>query len=126
PNLSMIAMLLGSFSNIILDYVFIFPLKLGMFGAAFATGLAPIFSLIVLSIHLIKKKNNFKLIKCKINRRYIKNIISLGVPSFITEFSSGIIMLVFNFTILNIAENIGVAAYGIMANLALIVVAIFT
>lgn len=126
PNLSMIAMLLGSFSNIILDYVFIFPFKLGMFGAAFATGLAPILSLMVLSIHLIKKKNNFNFIKCKINKKYIKSIISLGVPSFITEFSSGIIMLVFNFTILDIAKNIGVAAYGIIANLALIVVAIFT
>lgn len=126
PNLSMIAMLLGSFSNIILDYIFIFPFKLGMFGAAFATGLAPIISLIVLSIHFIKKRNNFKFIKCTINKIYIKMIISLGIPSFITEFSSGIIMLVFNFTILNIANNIGVAAYGIIANLALIVVAIFT
>ncbi|WP_195429667.1 MATE family efflux transporter [Clostridium sp. D46t1_190503_E9] len=126
PNLSMIAMLLGSFSNIILDYIFIFPFKLGMFGAAFATGLAPIISLIVLSMHFIKRANNFKFVKCKINMGYIKNIVSLGIPSFITEFSSGVIMLVFNFTILNIANNIGVAAYGIIANLALIVVAIFT
>jgi len=126
PNLSMIAMLLGSFSNIILDYIFIFPFKLGMFGAAFATGLAPVISLIALSLHFIKKKNNFKFIKCKISKYYIKNIISLGIPSFITEFSSGIIMLLFNFTILDIANNIGVAAYGVIANLALIVVAIFT
>ncbi|MCR1950944.1 MATE family efflux transporter [Clostridium sp. DSM 100503] len=126
PNLSMIAMLLGSFSNIILDYIFIFPFKLGMFGAAFATGLAPLISLIVLSMHFIKRANNFKFVKCKINMGYIKNIVSLGIPSFITEFSSGVIMLVFNFTILNIANNIGVAAYGIIANLALIVVAIFT
>ena len=36
PRLSMIAMLSGSFANIILDYIFIFPLGLGMFGAAFA------------------------------------------------------------------------------------------
>lgn len=126
PNLSMIAMLLASLSNIILDYVFIFPLNIGMFGAAFATGLAPIFSLLVLSLHLIKKRNNFKLVRCNINKSYIKSIILLGIPSFITEFSSGIIMLVFNFTILSISKNIGVAAYGIIANLALIVVAIFT
>ena len=32
PKLSMAAMLTGSFSNIILDYVFIFPLDMGMFG----------------------------------------------------------------------------------------------
>lgn len=38
PKLSMAGMLIGSLANIILDYVFIFPLQWGMFGAAFATG----------------------------------------------------------------------------------------
>ena len=59
PQLSMAAMLIGSFSNIILDYIFIFPCKMGMFGAAFATGIAPVISLMILSLHFIKKKNTF-------------------------------------------------------------------
>ena len=126
PNLAMIAMILGSLSNVVLDYIFIYPFKLGMFGAALATGTTPILSLIVLSLHFIRKKNNFKLIKCNFSFIYVKRIISLGVPSFITEFSSGIIILLFNFTILRISNNTGVAAYGIIANLALIVVSIFT
>ena len=126
PNLAMIAMILGSLSNVVLDYIFIYPFKLGMFGAALATGTTPILSLIILSLHFIRKKNNFKLIKCEFSFTYIKRIISLGVPSFITEFSSGVIILLFNFTILRISNNTGVAAYGIIANLALIVVSIFT
>lgn len=44
PKLAMTAMLTSSFSNILLDYVFMYPLQLGMFGAAFATGLAPLLS----------------------------------------------------------------------------------
>ena len=56
----------------------------------------------------------------------IKDIISIGIPSFITELSSGIIMIIFNFAILKIAGNVGVAAYGIITNLSLIAVAIFT
>ncbi|WP_066889422.1 MATE family efflux transporter [Clostridium nigeriense] len=126
PNLAMIAMILGTLSNVVLDYIFIYPFKLGMFGAALATGTTPILSLIILSFHFIRKKNNFKIIKCKINLQDIKRIISLGIPSFITEVSSGIIILLFNFTILSISNNTGVAAYGIIANLALIVVSIFT
>mgnify|MGYP007013982684 FL=1 len=54
PGLSMLAMLLGSFSNIILDYVFIFIFNMGMFGAASATGIVPLVSLMVLSVHIIK------------------------------------------------------------------------
>ena len=125
PKLSMIAMLAGSLGNIFLDYLFIFPFGLGMFGAAFATGLSPIISLCILSIHIIKKKNNFRFIRSSLHNNIVR-MLSLGIPSFITEFSSGIIMLLFNFTILNLAGNTGVAAYGIIANLALIVVAIFT
>lgn len=126
PKLAMTAMLAGSFSNIVLDYIFIFEFDLGMFGAAFATGLAPIISLGVLSLHFIKKKNNVRLAKTSLPRASVLQMLSLGLPSFITEFSSGIIMLLFNFTILSIAGNTGVAAYGIIANLALIVVAVLS
>lgn len=126
PKLAMIAMTVGSLSNVVLDYIFIYPFKLGMFGAALATGATPILSLVILSLHFIKKKNNFRLIKCKINFTYMKRIISLGVPAFITEVSSGLIILLFNYTILKISNNTGIAAYGIIANLALIVISIFT
>lgn len=126
PKLAMIAMTLGTISNVVLDYVFIYTFKLGMFGAALATGTTPMLSLIILSFHFIRKKNNFKIIKCKINLSTIKKIISLGIPSFITEVSSGLIILLFNFTILRISNNTGVAAYGIITNLAFIVISIFT
>lgn len=57
PGLSMIGMLTGSFSNIVLDYIFIFPLNMGISGAVLATGSASVISLIVLSKHWITKQN---------------------------------------------------------------------
>ena len=125
PKLAMIAMLLGSFSNIVLDYVFMFPFNMGMFGAAFATGLAPIISILTLSYYFIKKKNTFELDKIKFIPKYIKFILSLGLSSFVVEISSGIVMIIFNMIILNISGNIGVAAYGIIANLSLVSMSIF-
>lgn len=126
PRLSMTAMLVGSFGNILLDYVFIYPLKLGMFGAAFATGLSPLISLSVLSLHFLKKKNNLKLVRTPFMFHSIFHTLTLGLPSFITELSSGIIILCFNYQILNLSGNTGVAAYGIIANIVLTVVAMFT
>lgn len=126
PNLSMLAMLLGSFSNIILDYIFVFPFKLGMFGAAIATCIAPIISIIILSTHWRRKNNNLSFVKISLKFKMIQEIFAVGFSSFITEFSSGIVMLTFNFIILSLAGNMGVAAYGVIANLALIVVAIYT
>ncbi|WP_252235261.1 MATE family efflux transporter [Clostridium sp. ZS1] len=126
PKLAMAGMIIGSLSNIILDYIFVFPLNLGMFGAAFATGLAPIISIVLLSLHFVKNKNNFSIKRCKFDLTIFKNIINLGLSSFITEISSGIVLIIFNIVILNIAGNIGVAAYGIIANLALVAIGIFT
>ena len=56
PKLSMAAMLTGSFSNIILDYVFIFPLDMGIFGAILATGLSPVISLHTEHIQIPQKE----------------------------------------------------------------------
>lgn len=126
PKLSMSAMLLSSFSNIVLDYVFIFELSMGMFGAAFATSLSAIISIGLLFTYFIKHKNNFKFTSCKLEARRIIDIFLLGLSAFITEVSSGIVLIVFNLVILKIEGNIGVAAYGIIANISLIIIAIFT
>lgn len=126
PNLSMIAMLVGSFSNIFLDYVFMFPLGMGIFGAAFATCLAPIISLLILQVHYWKKFAGFKFLGNKIRWSIVGDLCSLGVSALVNELSSGIVLIAYNLIILGIAGNIGVAAYGIVANLALLVIAIFT
>ena len=126
PKLSMTAMLAGSMSNIVLDYVFIFPFHMGIFGAVLATGLAPVISLGVLSGHWISKKNQFHYEKIKPSWNLSGNIISLGIPALITEAASGIVMIVFNAVILKLQGNIGVAAYGVVANLSLVVISVYT
>lgn len=125
PRLSMIAMLAGSFSNIVLDYIFIFPCNMGMFGAALATGIAPVISLIILSTHFLRKKNTFRFLWARSPVKSFVDITCLGVSSLITEFSSGITIIMFNTIILGLEGNTGVAAYGIIANIALVVISIF-
>ena len=49
----------------------------------------------------------------------------LGTPAFIGEFSSGVTTTTFNFLILRLAGNVGVAAYGVIANLALVATSMF-
>lgn len=126
PQLSMAAMIVGSLSNVVLDYVFMFPLGMGIFGAAFATGLAPVISILVLSSYFLKKKNQFHFGKYPITKKLSLGIFSSGLPSLITEVSSGIVIIVFNGIILNLQGNTGVAAYGVIANLSLVVMAIYT
>lgn len=126
PHLSMIAMIVGSLSNIVLDYIFMFPFKMGILGAVLATGFAPIVSMLILFPFFFKKKNGFHIKKCKISEKLTMTIFSSGLPSFITEVSSGIVIIVFNIIILKLQGNIGVAAYGVIANISLVIMAIYT
>lgn len=126
PQLPMVAMLTGNAANILLDYIFIFPLKMGIFGAILATGLSPIISIILMLLHWLKKKNTFHLTKTKLSFRIITQEISLGFPSMIIQISSGIVMIIFNLLILKSNGTTGVAAYGVIANISLVTTSIYT
>lgn len=122
----MTAMLVGSLTNIVLDYIFIYPMQLGMTGAALATATAPLVGMSILSMHFWKKKNQFHLVKTRIHLKTAVDICRLGVSSLVAELSSGIVILVFNMLTLKFSGTIGLAAYSILANIALVLVAIFT
>ena len=119
-------MIIGSLSNVVLDYLFIFPLRMGIFGAILATGFAPVISIAVLSPYFIKKKNGFHFVKSAPDIGKTLEIISSGIPPFVAELSSGIVMFLFNFIILRLEGNTGVAAFGVITVISLVVVAIYT
>ncbi len=126
PSLSMAAMITGSLSNVLLDYIFIFPFDMGIFGAIFATGLAPIISILVISPYLIRRKNKFRFVKSRLDGVCVKEILSSGFSPFLTEATSGIVMFLFNFIILRISGNIGVAAFGVISVISLVIIAVYT
>jgi putative MATE family efflux protein len=126
PRLSMTGMIVGSLTNIVLDYVFIYPLGMGMTGAALATATAPVISMLIMSVHFIKKRNHFRPVLTRLSLVRWGDICTLGVSSLVTELSSGVVIIVFNYLILGLNGNTGVAAYGILANIALVLVSIYT
>ena len=98
PLGAMVATLIGAITNIILDPVFIFGLNMGIKGAAWATIIGQVLSLIVSIVYFIKHTKTFKLSKnsFKMNMGIFSNVIKLGVSTFITQMSIVIISLVCN------------------------------
>ena len=126
PELAMTGMLIGTLGNIILDYLFIFPLHLGMKGAAMATTAAPCMGILILSTHFWRRKNQFHFHIVRPSLRRLFDICALGASSLIAELSSGVVIIVFNLILLKISGNLGVAAYGIIVNIALVLISIYT
>lgn len=125
PTLAMVASLVGSGFNIVFDYVFMFPMGLGLAGAALATAIAPGLSILVCATHFFSKKCSIRIQRPRPSFRLLFSSCQLGVSAFVGEITSAISITVFNFLLLDLVGNVGVAAYGIVANLAWIVIAIF-
>lgn len=125
PSLAMVATLSGSLFNVVFDYIFIFPMGLGLPGAALATAISPILSIAVCSAHFIKKSNTITFVRKAPSVRLLGQSCQLGISGFVGELSSGVTTTVFNFLLLRLAGNVAVAAYGVVANFALVATAIF-
>lgn len=125
PNLAMGAMILSSLTNIILDWIFMFPLGMGMFGAALATGLSPLVSIGIL-IRFGRRNRRFRWIQGPIEASRLAHLMKLGIPALVTELAAAVTLFTFNRIILALAGNLGVAAYGIVANVAIIATALYT
>lgn len=110
-------MAMGGIINIILDPIFIFPLGLGIEGAAIATMIANVCSMIYFFIvyFVIRKKSviSFSPKNFTLKRSISGSIIAVGIPSFV----SLMLVCVSNGFMMNLASgynDIAVAAIGIV------------
>lgn len=126
PQLAMLATVGSSLSNVVLDYVFMFPFRMGIFGAILATGMSPVIGVVIMAPHWVKKSKGFHIVKTGFHGESVRFHFSLGFPSLLGQLSSGIVMIIFNSIILQLEGNTGVAAYGVIANISLVVTSIYT
>lgn len=93
---SMIAQITGAIANIILDYVFIFPLNMGVVGAALATVIGQFISLfIAMTLHyFLNKEIKHSISDIKPSLKIIKNIYKIGFPAAIMQGLLAIMMFI--------------------------------
>ena len=121
PKLAMNAVIAGGVTNIILDYVFVFPMQMGMAGAAIATVIGSWLTVAILFVHFFTKKNQLKFNFKGIRPAFIKEIVVNGFASFLIEVSAGITIFIFNLQLLNYVGNIGVTVFGIICNVSIVI-----
>lgn len=126
PKLAMTAMIAGAASNIVLDYVFMYPLNLGIRGAALATALGPIFSVLILLPHFLLRRGTLYFQAVRPRLAEGRSILVCGAPSFLMEFSIGIVTFLYNVAVSRHGYGeLGLAAYLIIGYLMLILLTLF-
>lgn len=116
----MFTVLIGAVSNIILDPVFIFGLKMGVRGAAVATIISQCFSMIFTLAFLCGKHTILKLRPENIRLRadYILPCLYLGVAPFIMQASESVLAICFNTSLLKYGGDIAVGAMVILMSVS--------
>ena len=124
PSIAMFSSVILYAANILFDYIFILRFNLGMLGSAMATSVAAVLSLGYLLLYW-RKKARFRFAPVFAALKKTKAVFAIGAPSFINNVVGGLSTLTFNLLFLRHLGNIGVAAFGIVSTLSVLVFATF-
>lgn len=114
PRLATFAISIGALTNIVLDYVLIVIFQQGIQGAAFATGLSQVLTFLVFANHFLRHRGSICWCKTDFDMRIYKRILPIGSADCITELSAGILIFLFNRSIMKYIGVQGVVSFTII------------
>ncbi|MDR3291826.1 MAG: MATE family efflux transporter [Methanobrevibacter sp.] len=113
-NRAMYAMAITAVINIIMDPIFIYTLKMGMAGAAWATILSALISCIVIAYWLFIEKStylSFNKKDFKYSGKIIKDLLNVGLPASADTLIMSILSMILNLILAIVSGNYGVAIF---------------
>lgn len=126
PIMGLIISIAAGITNIILDFLFIYVLKMGVFGAAFATGISQCVGGFIPFIFFIRKnKTQLRIVKPKFDKSsLIKSCIN-GSSEMMSNISMSIVAMMYNIQLMRLIGSDGVVAYGIIMYISFIFVGVY-
>lgn len=126
PGLSLKISIMAGLTNMVLDYLFISVFHWGISGAAAATGIGQVVGGIIPIIYFIRKNDSLlQLTKATMNKKVLIRTFVNGSSEMITNLSTSLVNILYNFQLMKLAGENGVAAYGIIMYVNFIFMAIF-
>lgn len=115
PKMGLVVSIIAGVANMILDFVFVYVFRMGVAGAALATGLAQFSSAIVPLVFFLRKNNTaLQLVRCGFELRPILNSCANGSSEMVTNLSFSLVNMLYNLQLMKYAGSGGVVAYGIL------------
>lgn len=125
PKLVSIAAITASAINIVLDYIFVFPLQKGLMGAAVATGISQIIGSVILLSHFILKRGQLRICVVPLVGSVFKKVFVRGLPEAISQLAIPITTLCMNMILLKAFGDIAVNAFSVVQQIVYFAISIF-
>lgn len=120
PKYAMWCNVLPGLLNVVLDYIFIFPLQMGIKGAAIATCISCAVGGVMVMCYLLFFARTLRLIKIKMSRKSLRLTLrnigyqcKIGISALLGEATMGVLMLMGNLMFMKYIGNDGVGAFSI-------------
>lgn len=126
PRFVMVATLIGGVINVIGDWLFVFPLNMGMKGAAIATVLGSVIQTLLLVVFILMKKTSLKLVRPHKWLPAVKNVVVVGFGSGVGALSLIAVSFIANNQIMKYCGAPALAVYGVLGTLSALFVSIFS
>ena len=115
PRVALLTVITGCLANCVLDYVAIFLLDWGIFGAAVATGASQLLTVVLYLRHFMSKRSTFHFTRFRFDFSIYRRLLPIGVSDSLTELCNGVMIFLFNHTILRCIGERGLVSYTIIA-----------
>ncbi|MBQ2781711.1 MAG: MATE family efflux transporter [Oscillospiraceae bacterium] len=115
PRVALLTVITGCLANCVLDYVAIFLLDWGIFGAAVATGVSQLLTVVLYLRHFMSKRSTFHFTRFRFDFSIYRRLLPIGVSDSLTELCNGVMIFLFNHTILRCIGERGLVSYTIIA-----------
>ncbi|MDR1467654.1 MAG: MATE family efflux transporter [Spirochaetaceae bacterium] len=125
PGLAGAAIIVGSLMNVFLDWLFIFPLQMGIKGAAIATGLGQISVVLILLSHFARRKGALRFGKTSFSPVLASKIMRRGFPEMLSQFGTPVTTLCMNYVLIRMLGDLSVSAFSVMSYLTSFSMGIF-
>ena len=114
PTLATKAVVIGGIFNCVADYICVFTLDMGIFGAGLATSAAQFVAIGIMLTHFGRKQNTLRLVRPVGVLRKLGGISVTGFASAVSDLSLGIVGIFFNRQIMKYLGSDALSVYGII------------
>ena len=126
PHLGLILSIISGCTNIVLDFLFIVVFKMGIAGAALATGISQTIGAVVPIFYFVLKKDLIiKLGKPYFELRPMLKGCTNGLSELFTNISASIVSIIYNYQLMSLAGENGIASYGVILYAQFIFLAVY-
>lgn len=126
PKLGLYVIVIAGVMNMVLDALLVAVIPMGLEGAAIATSISQVVGGTIPIVYFLRRNDSLlRLTKCSFYGKVVLKTVTNGSSELMSNISMSVVTILYNYQLMRLAGDDGVAAYGVVMYVGFIIVAAF-